>query len=321
LNDESEMEEFVIPGLPDTIKMSRSKISQHWKDEKETPMTPIVKDFMRAEATSYGAIVNSFYEMEPNYVKHSREVVGRKVWHVGPISLCNKDKSQRGQDSSFCEQKCLDWLDTKEPKSVIYICFGSMAVFSSAQLLEIAIALEASNQQFIWAVTQTTINEEQNEWIPEGFEEKLNVNGRGLIIKGWAPQVLILDHEATGGFVTHCGWNSLLEGVSAGVPMVTWPLSAEQFFNDKLLVEILKIGVPVGSEAWANRTDSTVPINRKDIERAVTKVMVGQEAEEMRGRAAALGKLAKRAVEKGGSSHNSLISLLEQLRNTKITSN
>ncbi|KAK4739977.1 hypothetical protein R3W88_003674 [Solanum pinnatisectum] len=324
LKVESEMEEFVIPGLPDTIKMSRQKLSEHLKDEEETPVTAIVKDIMRAETTSYGAIVNSFYEMEPNYVKHSREVVGRKVWHVGPISLCNKDnedKSQRGQDSSFCEQKCLDWLDTKEPKSVIYICFGSMAVFSSAQLLEIGIALEASNQQFIWAVTQTTINEEQNEWMPEGFEEKLNLNGRGLIIKGWAPQVLILDHEATGGFVSHCGWNSLLEGVASGLPMVTWPLSAEQFFNEKLLVEILKIGVPVGAQAWSNRTDSTVPINREDIERAVTKVMVGQEAEEMRGRAAALGKLAKGAVEKGGSSHNSLISLLEQLRNIKTSSN
>ncbi|WMV12854.1 hypothetical protein MTR67_006239 [Solanum verrucosum] len=318
LNVESETEEFVIPGLPDTIKMSRSKISQHWKDEKETPMTPIVKDFMRAEATSYGAIVNSFYEMEPNYVQHFREVVGRKVWHVGPVSLCNKDnedKSQRGQDSSLSEQKCLDWLNTKEPKSVIYICFGSMSIFSSDQLLEIATALEASDQQFIWVVRQNTTNE---EWMPEGFEEKLN--GRGLIIKGWAPQVLILDHEATGGFVTHCGWNSLLEGVSAGVPMVTWPLSAEQFFNEKLLVEILKIGVPVGVQAWSQRTDRRVPINRENIQRAVTKLMVGQEAEEMRGRADALGNSAKMAVEKGGSSDNSLISLLEELRMGKSSS-
>ncbi|MCD9645073.1 hypothetical protein HAX54_033748 [Datura stramonium] len=161
-----------------------------------------------------------------------------------------------------------------------------MSIFSSAQLLEIAIALEASDQQFIWVVKQNTTNEEQDEWMPEGFEEKLE--GRGLIIKGWAPQVLILDHAAIGGFVTHCGWNSLLEGVTAGVPMVTWPLSAEQFFNEKLLVEILKIGVP--------------------------------EAEEMRGRAAALGDSAKMAVEKGGSSDNSLVSLLEELRRVQQSS-
>ncbi|KAF3671765.1 UDP-glucose flavonoid 3-O-glucosyltransferase 7 [Capsicum annuum] len=315
LKVESETEEFIIPGLPDTIKMSRQQISDHLKDEKETPMTEIVNDILRAEKISYGAIVNSFYELESNYVKHYREVVGRKAWHVGPVSLCNKDnedKAQRGQESSFSEQQCLDWLNTKEPKSVIYICFGSMSIFSSAQLLEIAIALEASDQQFIWVVKQSTTNEEQDKWMPEGFEE--NLNGRGLIIKGWAPQVLILDHEAIGGFVTHCGWNSLLEGVAAGVPMVTWPLSAEQFFNEKLLVEILKIGVPVGAQAWSQRTDSRVPINRENIQRAVTKLMVGQEADEMRRRAAALGKSAKMAVEKGGSSDNSLVSLLEELR-------
>lgn len=318
LNVESETEEFIIPGLPDTIKMSRQKLSDHIKDETETPMAAIVKDVLKAERTSYGAIVNSFYELEPNYVKYYREIVGRKAWYVGPVSLCNKDnedKAQRGQDSSLCEQHCLDWLNTKEPKSVIYICFGSMSIFSSAQLLEIALALEASGQQFIWVVRQNTKNEEQEKWMPEGFEEKLN--GRGLIIKGWAPQVLILDHEAIGGFVTHCGWNSLLEGVSAGVPMVTWPLSAEQFFNEKLLVDILKIGVPVGVETWSQRTDSRVPINRENIQRAVTKLMVG---EEMRSRASALGKLAKMAVEKGGSSNNSLVSFLDELRNRQSSS-
>ncbi|XP_055815878.1 scopoletin glucosyltransferase-like [Solanum dulcamara] len=322
LKVESETEEFIIPGLPDTIKMSRQQLPENLKEEKETPMTAIINDILRAEASSYGAIVNSFYELEPNYVKHFREVEGRKVWHVGPVSLCNKDnedKTQRGQDSSFCEKHCLDWLNTKEPKSVIYICFGSMSIFSSAQLLEIAIALEASDRQFIWVVKQNTTNEEQEKRMPEGFEEKLN--GRGLIIKGWAPQVLILDHEAIGGFVTHCGWNSLLEGVTAGLPMVTWPLSAEQFFNEKLLVEILKIGVPVGAQAWSERTHSRVPINRENIQRAVTKLMVGQEADEMRSRAAALGKSAKMAVEKGGSSDNSLVSLLEELRKGKNSSN
>ncbi|XP_059314001.1 scopoletin glucosyltransferase-like [Lycium ferocissimum] len=322
LKVESETEEFIIPGLPDTIKMSRQQLSDHLKDETETPMTEVVKDIMRAEMSSYGAIVNSFYELEPNYVKHYREVVGRKAWHIGPVSLCNKDneeKAQRGQDSSVCEQQCLDWLNSKEPESVIYICFGSMSIFSSPQLLEIAMALEASDQQFIWVVKQNTTNEEQDKWMPEGFEEKLE--GRGLIIKGWAPQLLILDHAAIGGFVTHCGWNSLLEGVTAGVPMVTWPLSAEQFFNEKLLVEILKIGVPVGAEAWSQRTDSRVAINRENIQRAVTKLMVGQEAAEMRTRAAALGNLAKMAVEKGGSSDNSLVSLLEELRKRKSSSN
>ncbi|KAF2294685.1 hypothetical protein GH714_015531 [Hevea brasiliensis] len=83
-------------------------------------------------------------------------------------------------------------------------------------------------------------------WLPEGFEER--IEGKGLIIRGWAPQVLILEHEAVGGFVTHCGWNSTLEAISAGVPMVTWPVSAEQFYNEKLVTQVLGIGVAVGAQ-------------------------------------------------------------------------
>ena len=76
------------------------------------------------------------------------------------------------------------------------------------------------------------------------------MEGKGLIIRGWAPQVLILEHQATGAFVTHCGWNSVLEAVTAGVPVVTWPIAAEQYFNEKFITEVLKIRVPVGVEKF-----------------------------------------------------------------------
>ncbi|KAJ1376402.1 UDP-glycosyltransferase family, conserved site [Sesbania bispinosa] len=89
--------------------------------------------------------------------------------------------------------------------------------------------------------------EELEKWIKEdGFEER--TNGQSLIIRGWAPQLVILPHPAIGGFITHCGWNSTLEAICAGVPMITWPLFADQFFNERQVVEILKIGVKVGVE-------------------------------------------------------------------------
>ncbi|XVE93402.1 hypothetical protein REPUB_Repub01dG0189000 [Reevesia pubescens] len=109
-------------------------------------------------------------------------------------------------------------------------------------------ALEASEQQFIWVVRRQKNNEEEEDWLLEGFEKRME--GKGVIIRGWAPQVLILDHEAVGRFVTHCGWNSTLEGVSAGVPMVTWPVFADQFYNEKLLTQVLKIGVDVGVQQY-----------------------------------------------------------------------
>ncbi|CAN0846370.1 UDP-glycosyltransferase 73B4 [Linum grandiflorum] len=157
----------------------------------------------RSEETSFGAVVNSFHELEPGYSEHYREVVGTKAWFIGPLSLSNKgstlEKAERGKTAANC----------REPNSVLYICFGSMSDIPDAQLLEIAAALEASGQGFIWVVKRDSEEEKDQEWLPEGFEERME--GKGLVIKGWAPQVLILDHEATGGFMTHCGWNSTLE--------------------------------------------------------------------------------------------------------------
>ncbi|KAI8532775.1 hypothetical protein RHMOL_Rhmol11G0240500 [Rhododendron molle] len=135
---------------------------------------------------------------------------------------------------------------------------------------------------------------------------------KGLIIRGWAPQVLILGHDTVGGFVTHCGWNSTLEGVSAGVPMVTWPVFAEQFYNEKLVTEILRIGVSVGALKWNTFTVSS-GVMREQIGKAVRRVMVGKDAEEMRNRAKEFKEVTKKAVEEGGSSHTNLNDLIHKL--------
>ncbi|KAL2905184.1 Scopoletin glucosyltransferase, partial [Bienertia sinuspersici] len=84
-------------------------------------------------------------------------------------------------------------------------------------------------KEFIWVVK----NRKSKEWLPTGFKQR--IGEKGLLIRGWAPQVLILEHEAIGAFVTHCGWNWTLEAISAGVPMITWPIFAEQFYNEKLV--------------------------------------------------------------------------------------
>ncbi|KAJ6424349.1 hypothetical protein OIU84_025191 [Salix udensis] len=185
--------------------------------------------------------------------------------------------------------------------------------FSASQLIEIAKALAASGQNFIWVVKngEKTEGEDREEWLPEGFEKKMQ--GNGLIIRGWAPQMLILDHEAVGGFMTHCGWNSALEGITAGVPMVTWPLSAEQFYNEKLITDVLKIGVAVGAQEWS-RGERKILVKMEEIEHAITELMVGEEAEGLRNRTRALKEMARRATEVEGSSYCDLNSLLGDLR-------
>jgi UDP:flavonoid glycosyltransferase YjiC (YdhE family) len=132
-----------------------------------------------------------------------------------------------------------------------------------------------------------------------------------MIIRGWAPQVLILDHQATGGFVTHCGWNSLLEGVAAGLPMVTWPVGAEQFYNEKLVTQVLRTGVSVGASKHMKVMMGDF-ISREKVDKAVREVLAGEAAEERRRRAKKLAAMAKAAVEEGGSSFNDLNSFMEE---------
>ncbi|KAJ0700683.1 putative scopoletin glucosyltransferase [Helianthus annuus] len=305
----SDSESFVVPNLPHEIKLTRKQLPQIESEEFKV----FVKVFIQAaeaEAKSYGVIFNSFYELEPEYVHHYREVMKRKAWHVGPVSLCSKnteDKLERGKKSAIDEHQCLRWLDSKAPNSVIYVSFGSMVKVPSSQLYEIAMALEACDENFIWVVRN-----DQEAMITDGFEARIKAKGKGLIIKGWAPQVLILDHESVGGFVTHCGWNSVLEGVSCGVAMVAWPVMAEQFYNAKLVTDVLQIGVLIGDVEWSP-TSTCDGVKREAIQRAVAMVMGVEEGHAMRTRARELKEKAKTAVEEGGSSYSDLTTFVEDI--------
>ena len=145
-------------------------------------------------------------------------------------------------------------------------------------------------------------------------------SNKGYIIWDWAPQLLILEHPATGGIVTHCGWNSTLESVNVGLPMITWPVFAEEFYNEKLLVDVLKIGVPVGAKVnklWTNISVEEM-VRREEIVKSVKILMgSGQESKEMRMRAKKLGDTAKRTIVKGGDSYNNLIQLIDELKSLK----
>ncbi|KAK7379890.1 hypothetical protein VNO78_34165 [Psophocarpus tetragonolobus] len=312
-NVSSDSELFVIPNLPGEIKMTKVQVPPFITCKEETPVAKSLVEARESELRSYGVVFNSFYELEKDYVDHFRKVLGGKAWHIGPISLCNKnlgEKTHRGKEASIDEHECMKWLDTKKPHSVVYVCFGSRTNMSDSQLGDIAMGLEASGQQFIWVVGKSRKDGEKGEeWMPHEFEKRME--GKGLIIRGWAPQVLILEHQAIGAFVTHCGWNSVLEAVTAGVPMVTWPIAADQFFNEKLLTDVLQIGVPVGVKKWVGMKGDTITWDA--VEKAVKRIMTGEEAMEMRNRTKVLSQLAKKAMEEGGSSYSDLNGLIEEL--------
>ena len=240
--------------------------------------------------------------------------------------LLNKHEAVQQEQEPGCWQ-WKAWLDSKQTKSVLYVHFGSLIKFPAAQLIEIASGLEASGHQFIWVVRQKDDDDSSSEtegfWSLEEVEKRFKESNQGFLIRNWAPQLLILEHPAIGGMVNHCGWNSVVEGINAGLPMITWPLFFEQFYTEKLLTDVHRIGVPVGVEIccnWGEEDYTQVMIKRENIEKAVRFLMGGgEEAAEMRKRAEKLGVEAKMAVEKGGSSHHNLQILIDELKSVKRT--
>lgn len=319
----SESEPFVVHSLPDKVSLTRSQLPDIVK--KETEFSEMFVKLKLAERKSYGMVVNSFGVLESAYADYYRKTLGIKAWSIGPVSIFNQeeaDKAERGDTATINRDSYLHWLDSKAQNSVLYVCFGSLTRFTKTQLAEIAGALEGTHCSFIWVVPRVLKtnhkDEEEEWWLPEGFVERTEESGKGMVVKGWAPQVLILEHPAIGGFLTHCGWNSILEGVTMGVPMVTWPTIADQFYNEKLVTQVLKFGVPVGNEYWKVwATEETPVIGREKISRAVNMVMNGGNvisAEEMRSVAKRLSESAKKAVEDGGSSYNDLYTLIQDIK-------
>lgn len=226
--------------------------------------------------------------------------------------------SQRGNGScNKDESGLMNWLNSHPPGSVVYACLGSLNRVNPAQMKELGRGLESSKSPFIWVIRGANHGEEVERWLSDdGFEDR--VRRRGLLVRGWAPQVLILSHQSVGGFLTHCGWNSTLEGVVAGVPMVTWPLFAEQFYNEKVILDVLRVGAGVGAEEVVHLGEEDkygVTVKADDIRNAIDKVMsVDEEGDDRRKRAQGLAKKAREAMEEGGTSYVNIRTLIEDVK-------
>lgn len=161
-----------------------------------------MEEWREAEINSYGVLVNNFEEVELDYIDHYKRIMGHTVWPIGPAPLILKneeEKFNRSHDTAAGAAECLSWLDSKECDSVLYICFGSACRFPDDQLLELACALEASGHRFVWVVFGKEEEEEEEErvkWMPEGFEERMKKEDKGMIVRGWAPQVCWLSSKS-----------------------------------------------------------------------------------------------------------------------------
>jgi len=187
--------------------------------------------------------------------------------------------------------ECMEWLNSKEPNSVVYLSFGSLVILKEDQMLELAAGLKQSGRFFLWVVRETETHK-----LPRNYVEE--IGEKGLIVS-WSPQLDVLAHKSIGCFLTHCGWNSTLEGLSLGVPMIGMPHWTDQPTNAKFMQDVWKVGVRVKAEG-----DGFV--RREEIMRSVEEVMEGEKGKEIRKNAEKWKVLAQEAVSEGGSSDKSI---------------
>ncbi|XP_028771955.1 anthocyanidin 3-O-glucosyltransferase 2-like [Neltuma alba] len=265
-----------------------------------------------------GIIVNTFEELESHAVGSFRNA-DFTVYPVGPILSVGETESetiQRGSD-------VMEWLDGQPPLSVLFLCFGSMGCFDDDdQVIEIARSLERSGVHFVWSLrlqkpTSKPLEAPSDcsnpkDVLPEGFLERTAKSGKVI---GWAPQAQILAHKAVGGFVSHCGWNSILESIYYGVPIATWPLYSEQQLNAFELARELKLGVEISLDyrmEFGDVSKSGV-ISAERIEKGIKQVM--ERESEVRKKVKEMSEMSKRALMEGGSSYSYLGRFIHDILN------
>ncbi|KAK7256461.1 hypothetical protein RIF29_29911 [Crotalaria pallida] len=294
--------------IPGCIPIQGRDLPEHMQDRSSIAYQLILERCKRFSLAD-GFLVNSFSKIEAGTVSALVEHGKKPVHLVGPVI-------QTGSSSKSNESGCLRWLESQRPKSVLYVSFGSGGTLSQEQVNELAFGLESSGQKFLWVLRAPSVsanaaylgaaNDDPLQFLPLGFLER--TKEQGLVVPSWAPQTQILSHSSIGGFLTHCGWNSTLESIVLGVPMIAWPLFAEQRLNAVLLTEGLKVAL----RPKFNENDIVV---RKEIAEVVKELILGEEGSRTRQRIEVLKNAAVDALKEDGSSTRALSQFSNEIEN------
>ncbi|KAF9624152.1 hypothetical protein IFM89_008090 [Coptis chinensis] len=235
---------------------------------------------------------NTFDELE-----HAAIALVPKLLPIGPLPANNQLGNLWPEDTT-----CLSWLDQQAARSVVYVAFGSIAIFSQRQFVELAIGLELLGRPFLWVFrSQSDLYGRPATTYPDGFLERVSHLGK---IVSWAPQHKVLAHPSIACFVSHCGWNSTIEGVSNGVPFISWPYFADQFFDGTCITDTWRVGLGL-------IPDEDGIISRNEIRKQLDQLLGDTEIRE---NALKLKEMAMKSVGKGGSSSKNLDQFSEELK-------
>ena len=305
-----------LPGFKMPFTLNKADFLEFaLKGDKDDPIYRIFLESVEADSNSFGVLVNSFEGIEGEYVAalealHPPKKL--KAWLVGPVQLYDSESNSGSHVENNSSCPYLKWLDGKQGGSgsggVMYVSFGTQAHLPARQLDEIAYGLEMAGYPFIWVVRSKT-------WVPpEEWLETVTKDQRGLVVRDWLDQRSILSHPAIGGFLSHCGWNATMESLTVGSPLLTWPMDTEQPINAKFVSLILGFGFQL---CVGGNGKSLKIIDRFVIRDGVKELMGGEKGKKSRKKALALGKIAREAVEKGGSSDKNLDQFIECIINNK----
>ncbi|CAD6220537.1 unnamed protein product [Miscanthus lutarioriparius] len=253
---------------------------------------------VEAVKKSSGLLMDTFDALEIAEVQRIREELNIPlVLAAGPVNkLSSKSIGSSLLDQDF---SCIEWLDQHHPESVLYVSYGSLASLDSNEFLEVAWGLANSGHPFLWVVRPDLVRGMDCPDFPNGFEAA--VHSRGKVIR-WAPQQEVLAHPAVGGFWTHNGWNSTLESICEGVPMMCRPQFADQTTNTRYVVNTWGVGLELDGE-----------LERGNIEKAIRKLMKEREGGEMRGRAKELKKKVGECLKDGGTAQIAIDKLVNYI--------
>ncbi|KAK4419516.1 UDP-glycosyltransferase 92A1 [Sesamum alatum] len=301
--------EFSLPDFPEAGKVHVTQLPFPMLVAGENdPMTKFQRKNLPKWSSSDAFIFNTVEDLDRSGLSFFRRKLRIPVWPIGPLLLSRRDT---GREETSSLEKCIEWLDKREPKSVLYISFGSQNTISASQMMNLAKTLDASSRGFIWVVRpplETDINAEfaAEKWLPAGFTQRVHDEERGLIISTWAPQVEILAHESVAAFMSHCGWNSLLESLKNGVPLIGWPVAAEQFYNAKLLVEEVGVCVEVAR-------GTKVEVREEDITEKIELVMgESEKGKRIRRRTAEVKEMIEAAMRDEGDYKASSVKAMQE---------
>ncbi|KAJ8748174.1 hypothetical protein K2173_000582 [Erythroxylum novogranatense] len=289
--------EILVPGLPPLQPQDFPSFLYRFGSYPAI-LTMLLDQFSNIEKADW-VLCNTIYELEPEVVDWMA-----KLWPVrtiGPTipSMYLDKRLEDDVDYGFSIFKpnndaCTKWLDEKPEGSVVYVSFGSLAVLDSEQMVELCWALKGSNYYFLWVVRSSEEAKLPTEFIAETKE-------KGLVVS-WCPQLEILAHKAIACFITHCGWNSTLEALCLGVPMVVMPHWSDQGTNAKCITDVWKVGLKASQEKGI--------VEQEAIKRCVREVM---ESEEMKVNPKKWSKLGREAMSEGGSSDRNISEFVDSL--------